>query len=178
MISAPGIELLTASGTGIPALHVLLNTQLRPAGPTKNRFLIPFTLGPDFDRMIGQRNMAIFACVINSATLHLDRNDVGWPVPMFATSLRIEIDAAHFRKNSKSWQMARARINQWSATLRRTRRSAARGPQSGSQVSSGARRPEASGAPHPVGVLGMDIERDFVSSEFFRGEILQSNARR
>jgi hypothetical protein len=133
MIAAPGIELLMASWTGIPALHVLLNTQFCPAGPTKNRFLTPFTLGPDFDRMIGQRSMAIFACVINSATLHLDRNNVSRPVPMFATGLRIHMDPANFWK-IRSHVMPS--FNQWSATLRRTRRSAGPGPQSESQVSS------------------------------------------
>jgi hypothetical protein len=133
MIAASGIELLMASRTGISALHVLLNAQFRPAGPAKNRFLTPFILRPDFDGMIGQRSMAILACVINSATLHLDRNDVSRPVPMFATGLRIQMNPAHFWKIRSHFM---ASFNQWSGALRRTRRSAGPGPQSESQVSS------------------------------------------
>jgi hypothetical protein len=55
--------------------------------------------------MIGERVVAIFAGIVNAAALHLDRNDVRRAVVVFATGLRIEMDATHFRKSRKHGQI-------------------------------------------------------------------------
>jgi len=49
--------------------------------------LVPFTLRPDCNRMIGERLVAIFAGIVEAATFHLDSDDVSRPVIMIATSL-------------------------------------------------------------------------------------------
>ena len=153
-----------ASWTGISALHVLLNTQFRPAGPTKNRFLTPFTLGPDFDRMIGQRSMAIFACIINSATLHLDRNNVSRPVPMPAPGLRIEIDPAHF------WKI-RSHVRIEDSTNRQqffVEPADLPGPVHKVDLKYPVPLPAGSiQRTHPVGILGMHIKSDLVPLNSF-----------
>ena len=45
--------------------------------------------------MTGERNVAILACVVNTATLHLDGDNVGGPSIVFATGLRIETETTH-----------------------------------------------------------------------------------
>jgi hypothetical protein len=63
--------------------------------------LVPFILWPDLDLVIpGERRVAICARIIDATALHLDRNNVGWSVIMFATGLPIEIDAMHIWKIS------------------------------------------------------------------------------
>jgi hypothetical protein len=47
----------------------------------------------------GQRSVAILARKVNSAALHLDRDDVRGSGVMCATSLRIKVDTAHLRKS-------------------------------------------------------------------------------
>ena len=117
-----------------------MDRQLRTARSTENCLLVPFAFWPDFDLVTGQRDVAIFARIVDAATLHLDRDDVGWSAIMFAASLGIEIDAVHFRKIQSHRQNGKMQgINQSSEVLRRSRRFAARDLQSGSPVSSGAR---------------------------------------
>jgi len=48
--------------------------------------------------MPGEFIVAVFAGIVNSATPHFDRNDVGGTVIVFAPSLRIEIDASNFTR--------------------------------------------------------------------------------
>jgi hypothetical protein len=48
--------------------------------------------------MICERGVAIFAGIIDAAALHLDRNNVSWPVIMFAPGPRIKVDASHISK--------------------------------------------------------------------------------
>lgn len=57
--------------------------------------MVPFALGPGLDLVIGEGHVAVFAGVVDATTLHLDRNNVSWSVIVFATGLRIEIDATH-----------------------------------------------------------------------------------
>jgi hypothetical protein len=101
MLSTPRIELFPARRASGFASHVLLNGQLRTAGPTENRWLAPFRLRPDLDRVTGQRGVAIFAGIVNPATLHLDRNNVSGSAIMLATSLRIKMDAPNFWNSGK-----------------------------------------------------------------------------
>jgi hypothetical protein len=48
--------------------------------------------------VIRQRRVAIFAGIVQTATLHLDRNNIARPVIVFAAGLGVEIDATHFWK--------------------------------------------------------------------------------
>jgi hypothetical protein len=75
-----------------------MDGQFYATGATKNGSLAPFPLGPDLDLMIGERVMTIFASIVDATALHLDRDDVGGPVIVLATGLRIEIDATNFWK--------------------------------------------------------------------------------
>jgi len=87
VVTTPRIELRTASRAARFALHVLEYGQHCAARATKNRLLVPFTLGPDCNRMIGERLVAIFAGIVKAATFHLDSDDVSRSVIMLATSL-------------------------------------------------------------------------------------------
>ena len=109
VIAASGVELLPASwATGL-ALHVLGDRQFGSAGAAKDCFLIPFNFWPDLDRVIGESGMAIFACVVNAAALHLDRDNVGKPVIVPATGLCVEVHAAHIGKTRSHNQFRHAR---------------------------------------------------------------------
>jgi len=77
-------------------LQILLDGQLSAATTTEDRLLGPFPLRPDLARMIRQRRMAVFARVIKAAAAHLDGDDIGRPVIMPASRLRIEIQTADF----------------------------------------------------------------------------------
>src|SRR6202044_1387676 len=95
MFPAPRIKPRCAARTTRLTLHILPNRQLCPAPATKNRKLIPLTFRPHDNRMTRQLQMTILASPIFPAALHLDRDDVGRPVIMSATSLRIQSHAAH-----------------------------------------------------------------------------------
>ena len=53
--------------------------------------------------MIRERDVAVFASVVDAAALHLDCNNVAWSVIVLATSLRIKTDAANLgnRRNHR-----------------------------------------------------------------------------
>jgi hypothetical protein len=68
------------------------------AASAENRFLVPFTLWPNLNRVPGQCRVAIFASVVNAATFHFDRNYVGRPVVVFAAGLRIDMNTSNFAK--------------------------------------------------------------------------------
>jgi len=87
VVATPRIELGPASRAAKIALHVLENGQRCTAGAAKYRGLVKFTFRPDCDRMIGERQVAVFASIVKAATLHPDGNDVGRPVVMLATGL-------------------------------------------------------------------------------------------
>ncbi len=98
VILAAGIELCITHRADGSALHVLLDGQLRIAGAAQYRFLVPFILRPHFNRMIGQRDVAIFAGVVSGTAFHLDGNDVSGAVIMPAACLGTETNAAHMSK--------------------------------------------------------------------------------
>jgi hypothetical protein len=96
--STSRIELGAASWATKLALQVLVDRQLYPTGTAKYCFLAPFALWPDFDFVFAQRSVAFLARIVDATALHLDRNDVGGSVKMFAPGLRIEIYATHLWK--------------------------------------------------------------------------------
>ena len=98
VISTPRIERLTATWAPGFALHVLLNGEFCAAGAAEDCLLVPLALRPDFDRMIGERGVAVLARIVDATALHLDCDNVGWSPIMLTTSLRIQIDAAHICK--------------------------------------------------------------------------------
>jgi hypothetical protein len=109
VVSAPWIELLAAVRAARFALHVLTYAQLGAASAAKNCSLLPLALRPDFDRMSGERLMTFLARIIHAATLHFDRDDVGWAAIMLAARLRIQIYAAHiqsFRNHNAPGEIA------------------------------------------------------------------------
>jgi hypothetical protein len=85
--ATPRVELRATSRAARITPHVLENGQHSPAGAAEYCWLVPLTLRPDGDRMIGERVMAIFAGVEHTATFHLDGDDVSRPVIMLATGL-------------------------------------------------------------------------------------------
>jgi len=95
MVSTFRVELRATSLTARFALNILVDRQFRTTGTAKYCLLVPLTLPPDLDLVIGERGVAICARIVNTAAPHLDRNNVIWSVIMFATGLRIEIDTAH-----------------------------------------------------------------------------------
>ena len=99
MVPAARIEALAAEWASRLALHILPDGELRTTRPAENRFLVEFSLWPYFDRVIRESGVTIFARVVNAAALHLDRNNVGRPVVMLATGLRIKIEATNIWKS-------------------------------------------------------------------------------
>ena len=95
VIATAGVELRPASRALGLTPHVLENGQLCTAGAAKNRFPVPFILGPHFDFVTGKGGVTILAGIVDSAALHLDRDNVGGAAIVLATGLRIEIDATH-----------------------------------------------------------------------------------
>jgi hypothetical protein len=93
-----GIERGAASWATKRTLQVLVDRQLYATGAAEYRLLAPFALWPDFDFMFGQRCVTILARIVDATALHLDRNDVGGSVEVFAPGLRIEIHATHLWK--------------------------------------------------------------------------------
>jgi hypothetical protein len=56
--------------------------------------------------MIGERDVAIFASIVDTTTLHPDGNNVSWAAIMFATGLRVDVNATHIwnmKSRSHSW---------------------------------------------------------------------------
>jgi hypothetical protein len=96
--STSRIERGAASWAAKLALQVLMDRQLYPTGTAKYCFLAPFAFWPDFDFVFGERPVAFLARIVDATALHLDRNDVGGSVKMFASGLRIEIYATHLWK--------------------------------------------------------------------------------
>jgi len=92
------IELGAASRATKLALQVLLNRQLCATGAAKYCFLAPFAFWPDLDFVFGKRCVALLARIVDATALHLDRNDVGCSVEVFAAGLRIEVNATHIWK--------------------------------------------------------------------------------
>lgn len=95
VLSASGIKRRAASEAARSALQVLADGQFCATHAAQYCFFVPFAFRPDPDRMIGERCVAVFARIVDSAALHLDRNHIGWFTVMLATGLRIEIDATH-----------------------------------------------------------------------------------
>jgi len=89
MVLTSGIEQSSAIRTLIGTHHVLLYGQFSAAGSAKDCGTAPVVARPDFDRVIGERNMTIFASVINPAAIHLDGDDVSGSMIVFTPGLRI-----------------------------------------------------------------------------------------
>lgn len=87
VVSTSRIKALAAYRAARFALHVLVNAYLRSARSAEYCHLVPFTLRPDFDLVIGEGSVAILAGIVNAAALHLDGDDVSRPVIMLAAGL-------------------------------------------------------------------------------------------
>ena len=101
------IEMVVAPASGIEwggtgraarvALHVFGNRQPCAACPTQDGLLMPFAARPNLDGMIGERDMAVFAGIVDCAALHFDGDDVRLRMVVHATRLRIEIQPTDLR---------------------------------------------------------------------------------
>ena len=89
--------------------HVLIDGEFGAAASAEYGFLIPLTFRPNFNRVPGQCSVAIFASVVNAATFHFDRNNIGRPVVVFAAGLRIDMNTPDFRKINAHCGMERLR---------------------------------------------------------------------
>jgi len=76
VIAAAGIEVRTTSRTLVSGSHVHRDAELFSAMATEDRLVIPHRDGPDLDGMIRQRLMTVLAGIVDTATHHLDRDDV------------------------------------------------------------------------------------------------------
>jgi hypothetical protein len=94
--AASWIEGRAANRACETAIQVLLNGHLRPACATKHGGFGPFRLWPDLDRMASQSLVAVLAGVIDTATPHLDGNNVENTPVVSAASVHIEVDSADF----------------------------------------------------------------------------------
>jgi hypothetical protein len=92
------IELGAANWTTKLAPQVLVYGQHSTTGAAEYGFLAPFALRPDFDCVFGKRRVTLLAGIVDTTTLHLDRNDVACSVEVFAPGLRIEMNATHIWK--------------------------------------------------------------------------------
>lgn len=89
--------------------------------------------------MIGERDMAVFAGIVKAAALHFDCDNVHRLAVVGATSLRINTDSTNFWDSTDFWKVpghGGNGISRWSATPRRSHRTAESGRQSGSPKSS------------------------------------------
>jgi hypothetical protein len=168
--STSRIELGAASRATKLALQVLVDRQLYPTSAAKYCFLAPFALWPDFDFVFAQRSVAFLARIVDATALHLDRNDVGGSVKVFAPGLRIEIDATHLWKvrshGTKKKQRPSANGQQFlveSANL----------PDAIHEVD--LEYPMLLSArsiwhPHSAVIFGIDVKTNFVPCDFLMGE--------
>ena len=99
VVAASRIELRAARGAARITLHVLENGKRCTASAAEYCLLVPFTFRPDCDRMIGERQVAVFAGIVDAAARHLDGNDVSRTVIVFASVLRIEIYSPHLQNS-------------------------------------------------------------------------------
>lgn len=93
VFAAAGIKGGAATTTCVAAREVLLDAHFLSADAAQDGEFSPLRLRPDLDGMVSQGIVAVFACVINAAALHLDRNDVESGSIVSAARLRIEIDS-------------------------------------------------------------------------------------
>jgi hypothetical protein len=97
MFAAAGIKGGITIWALIAARHVLYDAQLISAGAAENRRLVPLLLRPDLNRVVCQRQVALFTCVIHAAAFHPNGDDVEVGPVMSAACHGIEIDPANFR---------------------------------------------------------------------------------
>src|ERR1700692_1873446 len=93
---ATRIELRSACGTAISAIHVAFDRQLDATGTAQDCRLSPLAPRPHLDRMAGEGDMTILAGVVSSATLHFDGYDIHWLVVVGAAGLRVYFDSTDF----------------------------------------------------------------------------------
>lgn len=79
--------------------QIFVYGHLVPAHAAQHCGLMPLGGWPDFNRVIGQSVMALFARVVKAATVHLDRNDINWGVVVIASCLRVDIYPKNFRRS-------------------------------------------------------------------------------
>ena len=103
VVSAAGVKLRPARGTGIPAAHILTNREFSRAGTAKDGALVPLAFRPDRRGMPCERRVAILAGIVNSAALHFDGNDVSRAAVVLATRLGIELNPADFWMPCRHW---------------------------------------------------------------------------
>jgi hypothetical protein len=97
----PRIEPLPARWAPGFTLQILVDGHLCATGATEYGFFAPLGLRPDFDRVIGEHRVAVFAGIVDAAALHLDRNNISGSVIVLATGLRIKVDATNFWRSRK-----------------------------------------------------------------------------
>jgi hypothetical protein len=72
-----------------------MDGELRAAGATQYRSLVPFALRPNLNGMVREGLVAILTGMIDGAAFGLDRNNVGRAVVVRTPGLGVEVDAAH-----------------------------------------------------------------------------------
>lgn len=96
MFSASGIEGFPASRTSRLAFQIFANGEFPAACATQYCPLPPLPFGPNRDRVICHRNVAILAGVVDATALYLDGDNVSRPVIMLATRVCVELHAPYF----------------------------------------------------------------------------------
>jgi hypothetical protein len=96
VVTTGGIEGGVAVGADGGGLEVGGDRELGAAGAAENGLVLPLGWGPEFDGVMGESLVAIFASVVGGAAFHFDGNDIGGAVVVEAAGLGIEIETADF----------------------------------------------------------------------------------
>lgn len=96
VVATSGVEGGLAGGAARLAVEVLGDCEFGAAGSAEDGRPVPLGLRPDFDGMAGKSNVAVLAGVVETATFHLDGDDIRGAVVVEAAALWIEVEAANF----------------------------------------------------------------------------------
>jgi hypothetical protein len=89
-----GCMTIGADGVG---LDIGGDGEFGATGSAEDRLVVPFGLGPGFERMAGKGVVAVFASVVEPATFHFDGDDVEGGAVVEAAGLRVEVEAVDLR---------------------------------------------------------------------------------
>jgi hypothetical protein len=95
VVAASWIEHRATGWALVGALQVLPDREFRPASAAQNSSLVPLSLRPDFKRVAGQCVMTVLARKVDTATLHLDRDDIHWLAVMRAAGLSVKTNSVY-----------------------------------------------------------------------------------
>ncbi len=82
VMSAAWVECGVAVGATGVGLEIGGNGELVTAPAAEDGWRVPLRWGPEFDRVVGQGSVAVFARIVGGAAFHFDGDDVSGAVVM------------------------------------------------------------------------------------------------